>query len=166
MAPYSPGIRNSPDGNFSETKCTSVRWRRFATMPLAMFLLVFIVISNVNDSEEIQNVNLSSAEKLNCSGMNFEKLNNRKSSSYTFREIFNYNYLETYSYGFLDDMFLCNDGLKCIPLKWKCDFSPDCLDGSDEPPECPASACQPSAGHFACTLRYFKFYIDYIYIHL
>ena len=61
-------------------------------------------------------------------------------------------------------MFLCNDGLKCIPLKWKCDFSPDCLDASDEPPECPASACQPSAGHFACTLRYFKFRMEYISI--
>lgn len=74
MAPYSPGIRNSSDGNFSETKCNLVRWRRFASMPLAMFLLVFIVISNVNDSEETQHVHLSSAEKLNCSGMNLEKI--------------------------------------------------------------------------------------------
>ena len=78
MAPYSPGTRTLPDENFSEIRCKLTRWRRFATTPLAMFFLVFIVMSNVNHSEETQNVNLLSEEKLNCSGMNFEKVNCRK----------------------------------------------------------------------------------------
>ena len=78
MAPYSPGTRTLPDGNFSEGRCKLTRWRRFATTPLAMFFLVFIVMSNVNHSEGTQNVNLLSEEKLNCSGMNFEKVKCRK----------------------------------------------------------------------------------------
>ena len=82
MAPYSPGTRNAPDENFSESRCKPIRWRRFATTPLAIFLLVFVVISNFNDSEETQNVNLLSTEKLNCSGINFEKLSYGKSILY------------------------------------------------------------------------------------
>ena len=46
------------------------------------------------------------------------------------------------------DMFRCADGQKCILMKWKCDFSPDCLDGSDEPPDCPQVTCQ--AKQFTC----------------
>ena len=45
-------------------------------------------------------------------------------------------------------MFRCADGQKCIPIQWKCDFSPDCLDGSDEPPDCPQITCQ--ASQFTC----------------
>ena len=46
------------------------------------------------------------------------------------------------------DLFQCADGQKCIPISKRCDFSPDCLDGSDEPPDCPKVTCQ--AKHFTC----------------
>ena len=46
------------------------------------------------------------------------------------------------------EVFRCTDGQKCIPMQWKCDFSPDCLDGSDGPPDCPQVTCQPK--QFTC----------------
>ncbi|XP_064475155.1 prolow-density lipoprotein receptor-related protein 1-like [Ornithodoros turicata] len=49
-----------------------------------------------------------------------------------------------------DDQFACADGRRCIPLKWKCDYSPDCADGSDEPDDCAPSTCVP--GQFKCAL--------------
>ncbi len=47
------------------------------------------------------------------------------------------------------DQFPCADGEKCIPLKWFCDHSPDCLDGSDEPDTCPGET-ECKEGHFQC----------------
>lgn len=32
--------------------------------------------------------------------------------------------------------FQCVESGICIPLAYKCNASPDCLDGSDEPPDC------------------------------
>lgn len=49
-----------------------------------------------------------------------------------------------------DNQFACADGRRCIPLKWKCDYSPDCADGSDEPDDCAPSTCVP--GQFQCML--------------
>ncbi|XP_050691158.1 prolow-density lipoprotein receptor-related protein 1-like isoform X1 [Eriocheir sinensis] len=44
--------------------------------------------------------------------------------------------------------FRCRDGLKCIPMSHKCDYSPDCRDASDEPPDCPPRHC----GTFTCNI--------------
>ncbi|XP_042220954.1 prolow-density lipoprotein receptor-related protein 1-like isoform X2 [Homarus americanus] len=38
--------------------------------------------------------------------------------------------------------------MKCIPKIWRCDYSPDCLDASDEPPNCPEAPC----GTFRCNV--------------
>ncbi|XP_067123645.1 low-density lipoprotein receptor-related protein 1 isoform X3 [Centruroides vittatus] len=52
----------------------------------------------------------------------------------------------------LDDQFLCADREKCIPLRWKCNYVPDCSDGSDEPEDCPPRTCSP--GHFHCAVTH------------
>ncbi|XP_037511191.1 low-density lipoprotein receptor-related protein 1 [Rhipicephalus sanguineus] len=49
-----------------------------------------------------------------------------------------------------DNQFACADGQGCIPKQWKCDFSPDCADGSDEPEDCVPSTC--ASGQFQCAL--------------
>ena len=52
------------------------------------------------------------------------------------------------------EQFACADGSRCIPATAYCDLSPDCADGSDEPPECPeyptrrVGDCRE--GHFSC----------------
>ncbi|KAK3853890.1 hypothetical protein Pcinc_039590 [Petrolisthes cinctipes] len=50
----------------------------------------------------------------------------------------------------LESEVACKDGSKCIPLSWKCDYSPDCLDHSDEPPDCPEAYC----GSFRCNVTH------------
>ncbi|XP_077556086.1 LDL receptor protein 1 isoform X2 [Haemaphysalis longicornis] len=49
-----------------------------------------------------------------------------------------------------DSQFACADGHNCIPKQWKCDYSPDCADGSDEPEDCAPSTC--ASGQFQCAL--------------
>ncbi|XP_029850375.2 prolow-density lipoprotein receptor-related protein 1 [Ixodes scapularis] len=49
-----------------------------------------------------------------------------------------------------DNQFACADGKECIPTQWKCDYSPDCADGSDEPDDCAPSIC--SHDQFQCSL--------------
>ncbi|XP_050433383.1 low-density lipoprotein receptor-related protein 1 isoform X2 [Adelges cooleyi] len=47
------------------------------------------------------------------------------------------------------NQFKCGSG-ECIPLKWKCDFSPDCSDGSDEIQSCGTPVCKHT--QFQCSL--------------
>ncbi|KAK7069706.1 Low-density lipoprotein receptor-related protein 1B, partial [Halocaridina rubra] len=49
-----------------------------------------------------------------------------------------------------EDHFACEDGLECIPQSWRCDFAPDCLDASDEPPDCPVAQCS----NFHCAVTH------------
>nr|CAD7414196.1 unnamed protein product [Timema cristinae] len=60
----------------------------------------------------------------------------------TFREI-----LLLFPEPCLPDQFTCDNG-HCIPNRWKCDTTPDCDDGSDEPLDCVPTTCKP--GQFKC----------------
>ncbi|XP_050540895.1 low-density lipoprotein receptor-related protein 1 [Daktulosphaira vitifoliae] len=53
------------------------------------------------------------------------------------------------SYMCQKNQFKCGSG-ECIPLKWKCDFSPDCSDGSDEYSFCGTPICKHN--QFQCSL--------------
>lgn len=64
-------------------------------------------------------------------------------------------------------LFRCKSG-RCIPFSWKCDSTPDCPNGEDEPPSCsePSQTCEPS--YFKChnnrLISFFLSFVDQFFI--